>query len=73
MPTVGSAVPAKQTLVRPASFSLHSILCVKLRMCWLSPDRLASEVLHEQTTVKEAYDRELRKGGAHMSVRPWNI
>jgi hypothetical protein len=48
-------------------------LYIRLRMCLLSPNRLAIEVLHEETTVKEAYDREPVKGRTYMSVRPWNV
>jgi hypothetical protein len=35
--------------------------------------RLAIEVLHEETAVKEAYDREPLKGRTYMSLRPWNV
>src|ERR1700722_5026053 len=59
MPTVASHVISKQALSRPSLFSLYSILCIRLRMGWLSPNRLASEVLYEETTVKAACDHEL--------------
>src|ERR1700678_4509191 len=73
MATVASHVISQQALSTPSLFSLYSILRLRFRMHWLSPDRLASEVLQEETTVKEAYDRELLKGRAHMRVLPWNV
>jgi len=38
MPTVASHVISKQALSRPSLFSLYSILCIRLWMCWVSPN-----------------------------------
>ena len=38
MPTVASHVISKQALSTPSLFSLYSILCIRLRMRWLSPN-----------------------------------
>ena len=73
MPTVGSPVPAKQGLSTP-SFILFVFNSLYQASQVLAIAQLTgNELLHQETTVSQADDRELLKGGAHMSVRPRNI
>jgi hypothetical protein len=72
MPTVASSVTSEQAPVRPAySLSIQSLY--QASDVFAFAHRLAIEVLHEETAVKEAYDREPLKGRTYMSLRPWNV
>jgi hypothetical protein len=72
MPTVASSVTSEQAPSGPAySLSIQSLY--QASDVFAFAHRLAIEVLHEETAVKEAYDREPLKGRTYMSLRPWNV